>query len=116
MLFANGDILIVLDKEFQKYLPLEDYFMQGLYMFDTGQNDIDGAFYSKSEDQVIASFPTILSEFEAGIKVVILHSLCFFFQNSTWENSLVVALTFLFFNFWCSTETIYRRRSEFLGS
>ncbi|KAI9400278.1 hypothetical protein POPTR_002G216000v4 [Populus trichocarpa] len=60
--------LLAEDKEFQKYLPLEDYFMQGLYMFDTGQNDIDGAFYSKSEDQVIASFPTILSEFEAGIK------------------------------------------------
>ena len=95
MLFANGDILIVPDKEFQKFLPLEDYFMQGLYMFDVGQNDIDGAFYSKSEGQVIASFPTILSEFEAGIKVVILHSVCFFFfQNSTWENSLFAALIF----------------------
>lgn len=60
--------LLAEDKEFQKFLPLEDYFMQGLYMFDMGQNDIDGAFYSKSEGQVIASFPTILSEFEAGIK------------------------------------------------
>ena len=74
MLFANGYILIVLDKKSQKYLPLEDYFKQGLYMFDMGQNDIDGAFNSKSEDQVISSFPTILSEFEAGIKVVILNS------------------------------------------
>ncbi|CAK7348189.1 unnamed protein product [Dovyalis caffra] len=61
--------LLAKDEKFQKYLPLEDYFKQGLYMFDVGQNDIDGAFNSKSEDQVIASIPTILSEFEAGIKV-----------------------------------------------
>ncbi|KAJ6338686.1 hypothetical protein OIU76_008196 [Salix suchowensis] len=60
--------LLAKDKKSQKYLPLQDYFNQGLYMFDMGQNDIDGAFNSKSEDQVISSFPAILSEFEAGIK------------------------------------------------
>ncbi|KAB5569584.1 hypothetical protein DKX38_003377 [Salix brachista] len=60
--------LLAKDKKSQKNLPLEDYFNRGLYMFDMGQNDIDGAFNSKSEDQVIASFPAILSEFEAGIK------------------------------------------------
>ncbi|KAJ6729288.1 ZINC FINGER FYVE DOMAIN CONTAINING PROTEIN [Salix viminalis] len=60
--------LLAKGKKSQKYLPLEDYFNQGLYMFDMGQNDIDGAFNSKSEDQVISSFPAILSEFEAGIK------------------------------------------------
>ncbi|KAF8394470.1 hypothetical protein HHK36_020678 [Tetracentron sinense] len=56
------------DKSLEKFLPQEDYFKQGLYMFDIGQNDLDGAFYSKSEDQVLALIPTILSEFETGIK------------------------------------------------
>ncbi|KAJ4967659.1 hypothetical protein NE237_014360 [Protea cynaroides] len=60
-LLSNG-------KKLDKYLPAKDYFEQGLYMFDIGQNDLAGAFYSKSEDQVIASIPTILSEFEDGIK------------------------------------------------
>ncbi|KAK1278160.1 GDSL esterase/lipase [Acorus gramineus] len=51
-----------------KYIPAEGFFNQGLYMFDIGQNDLAGAFYSKTEDQVIASIPTILLEFETGIK------------------------------------------------
>lgn len=38
-------------------------------MFDIGQNDVGGAFYSKSFDQVLASIPYILQEFEAGIAV-----------------------------------------------
>lgn len=38
-------------------------------MFDIGQNDIAGAFYSKTFDQIVASFPFILTEFETGIKV-----------------------------------------------
>lgn len=57
------------DKRFQKILPSEDYFGDGLYTFDIGQNDVDGAFYSKSEDQVAAFIPTILSEFETGVEV-----------------------------------------------
>ncbi|XP_042516672.1 GDSL esterase/lipase At1g54790 [Macadamia integrifolia] len=55
-------------KKEDKYLPAKDYFDRGLYMFDIGQNDLAGAFYSKSEDQVIASIPTILLVFEDGIK------------------------------------------------
>ncbi|XP_010255795.1 PREDICTED: GDSL esterase/lipase At1g54790-like [Nelumbo nucifera] len=55
-------------KKLNKYLPQKNYFEQGLYMFDIGQNDFAGAFYSKTEDQIIASIPTILLEFEAGIK------------------------------------------------
>ena len=39
-------------------------------MFDIGQNDIAGAFYSQSEDQILATIPTFLSEFETGLKVV----------------------------------------------
>ncbi|KAI3668983.1 hypothetical protein L6452_40200 [Arctium lappa] len=55
-------------RRFNKYLPDEDYFSQGLYMFDIGQNDLAGAFYSKSFDQIVASIPLVLVEFEAGIK------------------------------------------------
>uniref|UniRef100_A0A1D1Y2B9 GDSL esterase/lipase At1g54790 n=1 Tax=Anthurium amnicola TaxID=1678845 RepID=A0A1D1Y2B9_9ARAE len=54
--------------KWKKYIPREMYFNQGLYMFDIGQNDLAGAFYSKSEDQILASIPTILLEFETGIK------------------------------------------------
>ncbi|KAG6519375.1 hypothetical protein ZIOFF_022868 [Zingiber officinale] len=55
-------------QKFKKYVPHKNYFSQGLYMFDIGQNDLAGAFYSKTEDQILASIPTILSEFESGLK------------------------------------------------
>ena len=51
------------------FVPAEDYFKKGLYMFDIGQNDLAGAFYSKSLDQVLALIATILTEFETGVKV-----------------------------------------------
>lgn len=54
----------------KKILPSPEGFSQGLYMFDIGQNDIDGAFFSKSDDQVFTLIPTILSEFQTGMKVV----------------------------------------------
>ncbi|KAK4794479.1 hypothetical protein SAY86_012473 [Trapa natans] len=57
-------------KEFEQYIPSEDYFTRGLYMMDIGQNDLAGAFYSKSFDQIIASIPTILAEFESGLKIL----------------------------------------------
>ncbi|KAL5561628.1 hypothetical protein UlMin_031375 [Ulmus minor] len=60
--------LLAKDKRLQKILPSDDNFKQGLYMFDVGQNDLDGAFYSKAEDQVIALVPNYLSELENGIK------------------------------------------------
>ncbi|KAJ8898677.1 hypothetical protein K2173_004711 [Erythroxylum novogranatense] len=47
------DLGLILGTKLQKYLPLENYFKQGLYMVDMGQNDLDGAFYFKSEDQVL---------------------------------------------------------------
>ncbi|XP_022937636.1 GDSL esterase/lipase At1g54790-like isoform X2 [Cucurbita moschata] len=55
-------------KKLDKYLPADDYFQKGLYMFDIGQNDIAGAFYSKTLDQILASIPAILSEFESGVQ------------------------------------------------
>ncbi|KAI4372255.1 hypothetical protein MLD38_010509 [Melastoma candidum] len=57
-------------KKIDKNLPAEDYFGKGLYMFDIGQNDLAGAFYSKSLDQIIASIPFVLVEFENGIKTL----------------------------------------------
>ncbi|XP_018841763.2 GDSL esterase/lipase At1g54790 isoform X3 [Juglans regia] len=60
--------LMAKSKKFVKYLPKEEYFDEALYMFDIGQNDLAGAFYSKSFDQVLATIPTILVEFENGIK------------------------------------------------
>ncbi|KAI3449594.1 hypothetical protein Pfo_006259 [Paulownia fortunei] len=62
--------LLVKDRKLQKFLPSQDNFRQGLYMFDIGQNDMDGAFYSKSDDQVFALIPSILSEFQTGIKTL----------------------------------------------
>ncbi|PWZ58142.1 GDSL esterase/lipase [Zea mays] len=52
-----------------RYIPQQDYFSEGLYTFDIGQNDLAGEFYSRTEDQVIVSIPTILLEFENGLKV-----------------------------------------------
>lgn len=63
-------------KKLDKYLPAADYFAKGLYMFDIGQNDLAGAFYSKPLDQVLASIPTILAEFEDGINVSIFARNC----------------------------------------
>lgn len=61
-------------KKFNEYVPAEDYFEKGLYIFDIGQNDLAGAFYSKNLDQVLSSIPKILLEFETGIKVGVTES------------------------------------------
>ncbi|KAL8528597.1 hypothetical protein ACS0TY_006150 [Phlomoides rotata] len=55
-------------RKFDKYIPAQEYFRTALYMFDIGQNDLAGAFYSKTLDQILASILTILSEFEDGIQ------------------------------------------------
>ncbi|XP_019417988.1 PREDICTED: GDSL esterase/lipase At1g54790 isoform X1 [Lupinus angustifolius] len=55
-------------RKFDRYVPSEDFFNKGLYMFDIGQNDLAGAFYSKTLDQILASIPTTLVEFETGVK------------------------------------------------
>ncbi|KAG5073181.1 hypothetical protein JHK86_008392 [Glycine max] len=60
--------LIAKGRKFDKYVPDENVFEKGLYMFDIGQNDLAGAFYSKTLDQILASIPTILLELEKGIK------------------------------------------------
>ncbi|XP_073279777.1 GDSL esterase/lipase At1g54790-like [Primulina huaijiensis] len=55
-------------RKFDKYIPAQDSIQKALYMFDIGQNDLAGAFYSKTLDQIIASIPTILAQFEDGIE------------------------------------------------
>ena len=59
-------------KKLGKHLPKKDCFEKGLYTFDIGQNDIASAFFSKSLDEIIASIPEILAEFETGIQVSLL--------------------------------------------
>jgi len=56
-------------KKFDEYVPAEDYFEKGLYIFEIGRIDLTIAFYSQDLDQIIASIPTILLEFETGITV-----------------------------------------------
>ncbi|GLT90356.1 hypothetical protein SLE2022_082930 [Rubroshorea leprosula] len=57
-------------KKYDKYIPAEDFFEKGLYMFDIGQNDLAGGFYSNTFDQVVGLIPIILAEFEGGIKTL----------------------------------------------
>lgn len=63
-------------KRNDKYIPTADSFQKGLYMFDIGQNDLAGAFYSKTFDQILAYIPTILTEFEDGIRVILFSLIC----------------------------------------
>ncbi|KAM0954256.1 putative alpha-L-fucosidase [Dioscorea sansibarensis] len=60
--------LLTKGNKFEKYIPQLYSFNQGLYMFDMGQNDLAGSFYSETDDQVVASIPIILLEFETGIR------------------------------------------------
>ena len=68
-------LFVFIGRKYVKYLPSEDFFAKGLYMFDIGQNDIAGAFYSKTLDQILASIPSILTEFETGVKVIFIQKL-----------------------------------------
>nr|XP_011466323.1 PREDICTED: GDSL esterase/lipase At1g54790-like [Fragaria vesca subsp. vesca] len=61
-------LLAAKGKDFENYLPSEDSFQKGLYVFDIGQNDLAGAFYSKTLDQILAFIPTILAQFQLGIQ------------------------------------------------
>lgn len=62
--------LLATDKTLVEFLPAEDCFRKALYTFDIGQNDVGGAFYSKTYRKVIAFIPTILEAFESGIKIL----------------------------------------------
>ncbi|OMO62447.1 Lipase, GDSL [Corchorus capsularis] len=62
--------LLAKGNKLNKYLPAEDYFQKALYMFDIGQNDLAGSFYSKTFDQVLAYIPAVLTEFENAIKTL----------------------------------------------
>ncbi|XP_038714886.1 GDSL esterase/lipase At1g54790-like isoform X1 [Tripterygium wilfordii] len=75
--------LLAKGKKYQKYVPAEDYFGKGLYTLDIGQNDLAGAFYSKTFDQIVASIPTILVEFETGIKKLYDQGARYFWVHNT---------------------------------
>ncbi|XP_054803939.1 GDSL esterase/lipase At1g54790-like [Prosopis cineraria] len=75
--------LIAKGNESNKYVPADDYFKKGLYMFDIGQNDLAAAFHSKTLDQVLASIPTILLEFEYGIKKLFVQGARHFWIHNT---------------------------------
>ncbi|KAK8614616.1 hypothetical protein V6N13_068415 [Hibiscus sabdariffa] len=61
--------LLSKDNELEKYLPAEDYFRKALYMFDIGQNDLDGALYSlKSEKQVLDFVLKLVYDLNYGMK------------------------------------------------
>ncbi|CAM8907515.1 unnamed protein product [Rhodiola kirilowii] len=62
--------LLAKGRKFNKYLPSASYFKDALYTFDIGQNDLAGAFYSNTFDQVVASIPSALEEFETGLKTL----------------------------------------------
>ncbi|KAL2950246.1 hypothetical protein AAZX31_20G217600 [Glycine max] len=44
--FRAQSLQFLQGKKFDQYVPTEDYFEKGLYMFDIGQNDLDVHFYS----------------------------------------------------------------------
>lgn len=55
---------------FKNLLPKEEYFSQGLYTFDIGQNDLTAAYFSgMTTDEVIAAVPDILKHFSEIVKV-----------------------------------------------
>ncbi|KAL1563237.1 acetylajmaline esterase [Salvia divinorum] len=67
---AKAVDILTKSRRLDKYLPAQDYFQKALYMFDIGQNDLVGAFYSKTFDKVLASIPITLSVFEEGIQTL----------------------------------------------
>lgn len=72
MKFLTHNTGFVSDNKLKDYLPPEDYFKEGLYMFDMGQNDLEGEFYFRSEDQVdqvLAFIPSLLAQVENGFQV-----------------------------------------------
>ncbi|XP_047312662.1 GDSL esterase/lipase At1g54790-like [Impatiens glandulifera] len=63
--------LLAKGKKSQKYLPSQEYFKNGLYTIDIGQNDLDSALSnSQSGDQLASLIQNLLSEFETRIKVL----------------------------------------------
>lgn len=65
-------------------LPKPEEFTKALYTLDIGQNDLAAGFKSMSDDQVLASIPNILNQFDQAVQV------------SPYSNSLVHMFDFIF--------------------
>lgn len=55
-------------------LPKPEDFSQALYTFDIGQNDLDFAFKSMTEKQIVESFPRTVNQFYDAVKVTEIYS------------------------------------------
>ncbi|KAE8660640.1 E3 Ubiquitin ligase family protein isoform 1 [Hibiscus syriacus] len=104
--------LLSKDKELEKYLPAEDYFNKALYMFDIGQNDIDGALYSLASDKLVLDFVSqLMSDLNYGMKVPSSSH-----PASTTDELAIPGFLLFYASFFPFPETIRCRRKEFLGS
>ncbi|XP_022776175.1 GDSL esterase/lipase At5g14450-like isoform X1 [Durio zibethinus] len=56
------------NSDIKRKLPRPEDFSQALYIFEVGQNDLDGAFKSMTEKQVVESIPGIISQFAQAVK------------------------------------------------
>ncbi|KAE8730182.1 GDSL esterase/lipase [Hibiscus syriacus] len=71
------------DPNIKSKLPRPEDFSQALYIFDIGQNDLDGAFKSMTEKQVIESIPGIINEFAQTVKRLHQHGARIFWIHNT---------------------------------
>ncbi|XP_022776176.1 GDSL esterase/lipase At5g14450-like isoform X2 [Durio zibethinus] len=68
---CNGKVIIDfigVNSDIKRKLPRPEDFSQALYIFEVGQNDLDGAFKSMTEKQVVESIPGIISQFAQAVK------------------------------------------------
>lgn len=72
------------NKSIKSHLPKPEEFTKALYTLDIGQNDLAAGFKSMSDDQVLASIPNILNQFDQAVQV------------SPDSNSLVHMFDFIF--------------------
>lgn len=84
-------------KSIKSRLPKPEEFTKALYTLDIGQNDLAAGFKSMSDDQVLASIPNILNQFDQAVQVSPDSNSCLYVWFHLLDNkfiSLVFHLTF----------------------